>query len=115
MTGVQHDRLIKKTTKELEEFKDYMLQKSSEEIYDSFYQIAVYEDLYSHLCNYGEDLDYKGFPKKDILDFFYRKFMKTGYDLQTDDLKDFFYYQIDENIRDKLFENMWGALCQQEV
>lgn len=106
MTGVQYDRLMKKITKELEEYKNDMLKKNKEEIFDNFYEISAYEELYNYIENYGESLDYKGFPNKHILDDFYNEFMKTDYSLSNEDLGDFFHYQIKENIDCKRFEEM---------
>ncbi len=106
MTGVQYDRLMIKLSKEIDEYKNSMLEKSKEEIYDNFYEISVYEELYQYIETFGEDLDYKGFPNKHILDDFYNEFMKTDYNLTIEDLKDFFYYQIKENIDCKRFEEM---------
>jgi len=62
MTGVQYDRLMIKITKEIQDYKQTMLQKPANEIYDSFYEISVYEELYGYIENFGEDMDYKGFP-----------------------------------------------------
>lgn len=106
MTGVQYDRLMMKLTKELEEYKKNMLEKPAEEIYDSFYEISVYEEFYNYIDVFGESMDYKGFPNKHILDDFYNQFMKTDYSLSNEDLADFFHYQIKENIDCKRFEEM---------
>lgn len=91
MKHEQYEKIYGIITKEIAEFKQLMIKQSSEYVYDRYYEISAYEELYNYITNYGEGLIYEGFPKKDILDYFYYQFMKTDYELVPDDLSEFFY------------------------
>ena len=101
MTSKQYEKVFNIITKEIDEYKELMVKHSSEHVYERYYEIAVYEELYNYITNYGENLNYDGFPKKDILDYFYYQFMKTSYDLVPDDLGKFFYYSTLDYIKYK--------------
>ena len=91
MKHEQYEKLLKTITMEMEEYQRLMKIQSSDYVYEHYYEISVFEEMYNYLSNYGEGLIYEGFPKKEILDYFYYQFMKTDYELVPDDLSEFFY------------------------
>ncbi len=105
MTETEYDKLWHDLLKEIDEFRDSFNQKTPKEVYEEYYKIHAYEDLYDYLCYDAINLDYKGFPKKNILQDFYNQFMKSNYELNFEDLTDFFKFQIEENIKCKRFDN----------
>lgn len=84
MTNEEHLQIITIVNAEIQKFKQDMLLQNKEEIYDNHYKICAYERLYSYIANEGSYLDYKGFPKENILDYFYDKFMDADYNLEED-------------------------------
>ena len=105
MTEKQYEELCKKIDKELEEYRKEIVALPPEQIYDRYYEISGFEELHEYLVNYGQDMNIKGFPKKDILTSFYNDFMRTEYDLTQEDLGYFFEFQIEDNIKRKRFDN----------
>ena len=92
MTKTQFKKFQDKITDEIEKYKEKMIKNSANFVYEHLYEILVYQKLYSHLYNYSEDQPYKVFPKKNILEYFCKKFMKTSYDLETNSIRNFLYY-----------------------
>ena len=91
MNHIDYERLMKTIDNEIEEYRRLMKKQLSDYVYENYYEIAAYEELYCYLSNYGEGLIYNGFPKKEILDYCYYQFMKTDFELTNDDLREFFY------------------------
>ena len=107
MTEKQHNQLLEIVDKELSEYKEFMLSKDKQEIYESFYEIHAHEDLRDFIENEGQRFDYKGFPKEDILGWLYRRFMKTSYELNQEDLGYFMEYETEDYIKQ---QNSQGEL-----
>ena len=99
MTENQYNKIVDKIIDEINIFKDRKLSLRKDIIYDSFYEIHAHEEIYNYIRNYGLKMDYRGFPKKHIIEDFYEKFMKTDFSLTQRDLDDFFDYAIAENIK----------------
>ena len=92
MTKTQFKKFQDKITDEMAKYKEKMIKNSANFVYEHLYEILVYEKLYSHLYNFAEDQPYGVFPKRNILEHFCKKFMKSSYDLETNSLRHFFYY-----------------------
>ena len=105
MTEKKYKELIDEVSTEFDTFREQMLQKTKQEIFDEFYRIAVYNDFVDFFFNEGINLNNKGLPKKNILQDVYNEFMATSYDL-TEEGKYFFMEDyINDNIKYKRFKD----------
>lgn len=105
MTEKQYDKIWHIVKNEIDEFRESFKSKSGEEVYDEYYKISAYEEIYDFICCEAINLKYKGFPPKNILQDFYNQFMDTSYDLTQESLHYFFEDQIEENIKYKRFDS----------
>ena len=74
--------------KEIDEYKENMLNNSKVEIYDKYYEIFAMEELYDYL-SLENLIDYSIQPKENILNFYYHRFLRTDYNLTPEDMRDF--------------------------
>lgn len=99
MTDNEYADLTNKIDKELKEYKDFIMTKDKKDIYESYYQIHAHEEIHDYLTNEGKKFNYKGFPKKDIIDWLYRRFMKSEYNLCYEDLGYLVDYETKKNLK----------------
>ena len=105
MTDKKYKELIDEISKEWNDFREQMLQKSKKEIFDEFYKISAYNEFTDYFFNDGINLNHKGLPKKNILSDVYNQFMDTSYDLTYEEIYYFMEDYIKDNIKYKRFEN----------
>ena len=79
---------INQLDKELDEYKESILDLSKMEIYNKYYEIYAMEELYDYLT-LDNFVDYSIQPKENILNFYYYRFLRTDYNLTPDDMRDF--------------------------
>ena len=103
MTDKQYKKFMDDVDKELNEFKNNILQNSNERIYDRAYEITAYKEIYIFLSCEGNEYDRKGFANKHILRDIFYEFMDSNYDATQADLKDFISAYTEDNIKNKRF------------
>ena len=85
MTDNEEVVIRNKLHKEIQEFRNQMQKEPRTEIYDRYYKIHAYENLYSQLLHQAKELEFKGFPESEIIDHYYDEFLSTGYYIDSDD------------------------------
>lgn len=105
MTIKQYQEFLSEINFNIDEYRKEILTKSKQEIYDSNYKTIAYEEIYDYLVCNAKDMNKKYLPQKNVLDYYYYKFMKTDYNLTNDDLRDFFDYELEEAKKYKIFKN----------
>lgn len=99
MTLEEEREFIDTIQNEIISFKEEMLKKSKEQIYDDYYKIHAMEELSEFLIDNADEFDRSGFPKNKILEYLYWQFMETDYDFTQEDLN---YFIKEENKSYKL-------------
>ncbi len=103
MTDKQYKKFMDDVDKEMDEFKNNILQNSNEEIYNRAYEITAYKEIYIFLSCEGNEFDRKGFAKKHILQDIFYEFMDSEYDVSQAELRDFISAYTEDNIKNKRF------------
>lgn len=90
---------------EIDNYRKIVLEGSKQSIYDSCYEINAYEMLHNYLCEMSSNYERKYFPPNDILGDVYYRFMKTNYELNSDDIAMFLKDYVDDNKKYRRFQN----------
>lgn len=105
MTNKELDKFKTDLDIEIDNYRKIVLEGTKQSIYDSCYEINAYEMLHDHLCEMSQDYNRKYFPPNDILGDVYYRFMKTDYELNSDDISMFLKDYVDDNKKFRRFEN----------
>ncbi len=106
MLEEEYQEFVRELDKENKEYREKMTKLSTEDLYESYYQIHAHESFYNFLLNYGIRYMRKDFAKTNIVEDLYYRFMKTEYDLTQDDLREFIYYDIQDRHKKENDEEM---------
>ena len=105
MTDKEIKKFITDLDIEIDNYRKLVLEGTKQSIYDSCYEINAYETLHDFLGDNCKNFNRKYFPPTDILGDVYYRFMKTSYELQSDDLREFINEYVGDNKKYKRFQN----------
>ena len=107
MNNKNFNELCEKVDNELTNFKSEIISTTPQNVYDNFYKIHAVEEFAEFIKVDGKKYSFSGFPKENILEYFYDKFLSSEYNLTNEDLTYFFDYETRIFAKRQKQSEMW--------